>query len=85
MTTQDFTAEKWMKILVDKLGRGSYQAPKGQDPKLVVNLKRIRIPDLDDLLTKGLNEAREYVTRATARQPSDTNERTSRQSQQSDQ
>jgi hypothetical protein len=75
-----------MKSFVDGLGRGSFQAPKGQDPKLVVNMRRVRIPDMEETLSKALDTAREYVTRTRARQAveADGKIEINRQLQQSD-
>lgn len=61
--TEDFRADKWMNCLVRELGRGTYQAPKGQDSKAVVNLKRIRVHNLNEKIILGIESSREYANK----------------------
>jgi len=61
-----------MKTLVDELGRGIYQAPRGQDPKTIVNLKRVRVPNLGEKVIHGMEAAREYATKVKSADSTET-------------
>ena len=60
--TEELSAEKWMASLVNGLGHGAYSSPRGQDPRLVVNLKRVRVPTADIKILKGIENAKQYIS-----------------------
>jgi len=50
-----------MKKVATELGIGVVGAPKGQNPKLVANLKRVQVPGFQERLKLGLKKAEEYA------------------------
>lgn len=55
------SADEWMKCVTKELGKGVVAAPKGQDGRFQVNLKRIRIYDCHERLSGALITAKMYI------------------------
>jgi hypothetical protein len=73
LVTEELAADKWMATLVEGLEHGTFSSPRGQDPRLVVNLKRVRVPTSDIQILKGMEKAREYISsQILVKTPSDT-------------
>ena len=68
--SKEFTAEKWMDCFVSELGRGVIGVPKGQDPKLVMLMKRVKVQESEERLKNALAKATEYAKQATSIPPS---------------
>lgn len=50
-----------MSCITQELGTGSVNAPKGQNPQLAVNLKRVRVADAKTKIESALEKAEEYI------------------------
>ncbi|CAG7721799.1 unnamed protein product [Allacma fusca] len=69
LASDEFSAAKWMDCFVTELGRGSISTPKGQDPKLLMLLKRSRVQDSEGKIKTALEKATEYARRSTMLSP----------------
>ncbi|CAL8134224.1 unnamed protein product [Orchesella dallaii] len=61
LESRGVSAEDWMKCFTAKLGKGVVAAPKGQDGRFQVNLKKIQVYDCQDRLGPALENARKYI------------------------
>jgi hypothetical protein len=57
------SAQAWLQTVSEELGSGVVSPPKGQNPELTANLKRIRVEDLSKKIERGIKSATSYVER----------------------